>query len=77
MVWPGPVGGGPDELQATVRAVLGAAAFLGLAVVEGWVVQRGRSIVFCDAEVRGAQSDTVAATGSLVYKVSSKPLVMP
>jgi uncharacterized protein (TIGR00369 family) len=47
------------------------------AVVEGWVVQRGRSIVFCDAEVRGAQSDTVAATGSLVYKVSSKPLVMP
>lgn len=47
------------------------------AVAEGWVVQRGRSIVFCDAEVRGARSDTVAATGALVYKVSSRPLVMP
>jgi uncharacterized protein (TIGR00369 family) len=47
------------------------------AIAEGWVVQRGRSIVFCDAEVRGANSDAVAATGTLVYKVSSKPLVMP
>jgi uncharacterized protein (TIGR00369 family) len=47
------------------------------AIAEGWVAQRGRSIVFCDAEVRGAQSDTVAATATLVYKVSSKPLVMP
>jgi len=47
------------------------------AVAEGWVVQRGRSIVFCDAEVRGARSGTVAATGALVYKVSSRPLVMP
>jgi hypothetical protein len=41
MVWPGPVGGGPDELQATVRAVLGVAAFLGLAVVEGGRVEGG------------------------------------
>jgi uncharacterized protein (TIGR00369 family) len=40
---------------------------------EGWVVQRGRSIVFCDAEVRGASSDTVAASASLTYKVSSRP----
>jgi uncharacterized protein (TIGR00369 family) len=47
------------------------------AVAEGWVVQRGRSIVFCDAEVRGAQSETVAAGGTLVYKVSSRPVVMP
>src|SRR3954452_6424890 len=47
------------------------------ALLERWVVQRRRSIVFCDAEVRGATSDAVAATGSLVYKVSSKPLVMP
>jgi uncharacterized protein (TIGR00369 family) len=46
-------------------------------LAEGWVVQRGRSIVFCDAEVRGAQSDAVAATGSLVYKVSSKPMPLP
>ena len=46
------------------------------AVAEGWIVQRGRSIVFCDAEVRGGNSGRIAATASLVYKVSSKPLVM-
>ena len=40
------------------------------AVAEGWVVQRGRSIVFCDTEVRTA-SGKLAATGSLVYKVSA------
>jgi uncharacterized protein (TIGR00369 family) len=37
--------------------------------------QRGRSVVFCDAEVRAA-SGTLAATATLVYKVSSKPLTM-
>jgi acyl-coenzyme A thioesterase PaaI-like protein len=42
------------------------------AVAEGWIVQRGRQIVFCEAEVRSA-SGTLAATGTLVYKVSSKP----
>jgi Helicase conserved C-terminal domain len=41
MVWPDPAGGGPDELQATVRAMLDAAAFLGVAVVEGGRVQAG------------------------------------
>ncbi len=46
------------------------------AVAEGWIVQRGRSIVFCDAEVRGGTSGKAAATASVVYKVSSKPLVM-
>ena len=40
-------------------------------IAEGWVVQRGRSIVFCDAEVRSANG-TLAATGSLVYKVSTR-----
>jgi acyl-coenzyme A thioesterase PaaI-like protein len=44
-------------------------------VAEGWITQRGRSVVFCDAEVRAA-SGTLAATATLVYKVSSKPLVM-
>ena len=43
------------------------------AVAEGWITQRGRSIVFADAEVRGA-SGTLAATATLVYKVSSRPL---
>jgi uncharacterized protein (TIGR00369 family) len=44
-------------------------------VAEGWVVQRGRQIVFCNAEVRGG-SGTLAATGTLVYKVSSRPMDM-
>jgi hypothetical protein len=41
MVWPGPAGSGPDELEATVRAILDAAAFLGVAVVEGGRAQAG------------------------------------
>jgi uncharacterized protein (TIGR00369 family) len=40
-------------------------------VAEGWIVQRGRQIVFCEAEVQTG-SGAVAATGTLVYKVSSK-----
>ena len=40
------------------------------AVAEGWVEQRGRSIVFCRAEVRSA-SGTMVADGTLVYKVSA------
>ena len=41
------------------------------AVAEGWVVRRGRAIVFSEAEVRDA-SGQLAATGSLVYKISSR-----
>jgi Helicase conserved C-terminal domain len=41
MVWPDPAGGGPDELEPTVRAVLDAAAFLGVAVVLGERAQPG------------------------------------
>ena len=41
------------------------------AIAEGWVVQRGRQIVFCEAEVSSVNG-TLAATGTLVYKVSSK-----
>ena len=44
------------------------------AVVEGWVTQRGRSIVFCEAEVLGATTGRRIARGSLAYKVSSQPL---
>ena len=40
-------------------------------VAEGWITHRGRSIVYCDAEVRSA-AGTLAATATLVYKVSSK-----
>jgi hypothetical protein len=41
MVWPDPAGGGPDELEPTLRAVLDAAAFLGVAVVVGDRAQAG------------------------------------
>jgi len=44
-------------------------------VAEGWITQRGRQIVFCDAEVRSG-AGVLAATGTLTYKVSSKPLTM-
>ncbi len=39
------------------------------AIAEGWVEQRGRSLVFCAAEVTTA-SGKRAATGTLTYKVS-------
>jgi acyl-coenzyme A thioesterase PaaI-like protein len=39
------------------------------AVAEGWVVQRGRSIVFCRAEVT-TEGGRPAATATLTYKVS-------
>jgi uncharacterized protein (TIGR00369 family) len=38
---------------------------------EGWVVRRGRSISFCQAEVRRAVDDEVVAEGWLVYKVGA------
>ena len=41
------------------------------AVAEGWIEQRGRSIVFCRAEVRSSPSDRVCANATLVYKVSA------
>jgi hypothetical protein len=41
MVWPDPAGSGPDDLETTVRAMLDAAAFLGVAVVEGGRAQTG------------------------------------
>ncbi|HVB91217.1 MAG TPA: PaaI family thioesterase [Acidimicrobiales bacterium] len=37
---------------------------------EGWVTRRGRSVSFCQAEVRRSVDDAVVAEGWLVYKVS-------
>lgn len=37
---------------------------------EGWVTRRGRSVSFCQAEVRRAVDGDVVAEGWLVYKVS-------
>jgi uncharacterized protein (TIGR00369 family) len=43
---------------------------------EGWVVRRGRSVSFCQAEIRRAVDNEVVAEGWLVYKVSApKPAV--
>ena len=39
------------------------------AIAEGWITQRGRSIVFCQAEVVTA-GGRIAATGALTYKVT-------
>lgn len=39
------------------------------AVAEGWITKRGRSTVFCRAEILTAKAGLVA-TGTLVYKVS-------
>jgi acyl-coenzyme A thioesterase PaaI-like protein len=39
------------------------------AVAEGWVEQRGRSVVFCRAEVTTA-GGRGAASGAMTYKVS-------
>jgi uncharacterized protein (TIGR00369 family) len=45
-------------------------------VAEGWVTRRGRSISFCQAEVKRAVDHEVVAEGWLVYKVSApKPTV--
>ncbi len=41
------------------------------AVAEGWITQRGRSMVFCEAEVIGARSGKRLARGVLTYKVNA------
>ncbi|MCU1430680.1 MAG: hypothetical protein JWL83_4680 [Actinomycetia bacterium] len=70
------IGGGYDDprefftIDMQVRFL--AAIRAEDAIAEGWVVRRGRSILFCDAEVRTA-SGRLAATATLVYKVSSGP----
>jgi len=73
------IGGGYDEPREmfTIDMQLRyLAPIVGEDVIaEGWVVKRGRSIVFCDAEVR-TPSDVLAATASLVYKVSSRVQVL-
>lgn len=38
------------------------------AVAEGWIVRRGRSVVFCEARVR-ADDGAMAATATLVYSI--------
>lgn len=40
------------------------------AIGEGWVVKRGRTVVFCEAEVSGANSHKIIARSVLTYNVS-------
>jgi uncharacterized protein (TIGR00369 family) len=42
-------------------------------VAEGWITRRGRSVLFCQAEVRAASSGDVVAEGWMTYKVSPVP----
>lgn len=70
-----PAVGGVYEERATMLTLSMSVRYLGAlvaedAVAEGWVEQRGRSIVFCRAEVRSA-SGKMTADGTLVYKISS------
>jgi acyl-coenzyme A thioesterase PaaI-like protein len=42
-------------------------------VAEGWVVRRGRRVVFGQAEARAARSGRLVATAVLTYNVSPPP----
>ena len=49
---------------------LGAATATDL-VAEGWITRRGRSILFCQAEVRAVDTGAVAAEGWATYKIGA------
>ena len=66
------IGAGYDEVPKMATLSM-QVSYLGAidgedAVAHGWIVRRGRSVVFCDAAVVAA-SGALAATGSLVYSV--------
>ena len=46
------------------------------AIAEGWVEKRGRSTCFCRVEIR-TPSGVLAATASVIYKVSSRTIPVP
>lgn len=69
------VGSGYDDFMVMLTIdlqirYLGAAVGTDL-VAEGWVNRRGRSILFCQAEVRAVDTGDVVAEGWLTYKVSA------
>jgi uncharacterized protein (TIGR00369 family) len=70
------VGAGYDEVPAMLTLKMDI-SYLGAirgedAIAHGWIVRRGRSVVFCQAAVLSA-SGAPAATGSLVYSVRPAP----
>lgn len=67
-----PAIGGPLEPNAGFSTVDMHVQYLSAlvgetAVAEGWVTKRGRSIVFCEAEITGATSGKTIARASLTY----------
>lgn len=62
-----------DARFATVDATVQFIAALSNddAVAEGWVVRRGRSIVFCESEAVAASTGRVVARALLTYHVAS------
>lgn len=67
----GPYDERPRMLTVTMNVRFRGALVDEDAVAEGWIDERGRSVVFCSAEVVGATTGRVVADGSLVYKVST------
>ena len=70
------VGAGYDEVPVMLTLSMNI-SYVGAvhqedAIAHGWVVRRGRSVVFCEAVVRSA-SGAPAATGALVYSVRPAP----
>ena len=59
----------PQMLTLTMNVEYRSALVRADAVAEGWITQRGNSIVFCEAEVRAADDARVVANGRMVYKV--------
>lgn len=59
----------PQMLTLTMHVEFRSALVQADAVAEGWITQRGNSIVFCEAEVRAADDGRVVAGGRMVYKV--------
>ena len=63
----------PKLLTVTMNIRFRGALVEEDALAEGWIDTRGRSTVFCSAEVVGAASGRVIADGTLVYKVPPVP----
>lgn len=70
-----PVVGGPLPKEARFSTVDMHVQYLSAligedAVAEGWAVKRGRTTVFCEAEVVGVTSGKLIARSILTYNVS-------
>jgi len=71
------VGSGYDERRALFTVTMSIQYLDAIAgedaIAEGWVEKRGRSMCFCQVEIRSA-SGVLAATATVVYKVSSRTI---